>query len=163
MNNEIGVRVALLADTHGEIDARIVAEVARCDYAVHAGDIGAAAVLCALVPRSGVVIAVRGNNDVPAKWPAADRPLLHTLTDEATLPLPGGLLAVGARPPRWRTRDAARRVAYALSRGARRGVWTQPSPYHRPLAYTVDHQSRRGGQDADIRRPVIGHHRCRCR
>src|SRR3569623_1432086 len=94
MKNQDSVRVALLADTHGDLDARIAKEVGRCDYAVHAGDIGRAAVLRALAPRSGVVIAVRGNNDVTEKWPSADRLLLQSLPDDATLPLPGGDLVV---------------------------------------------------------------------
>src|SRR3569623_1184988 len=94
MKNRNSVHVALLADTHGELDARIAEEVGRCDCVVHAGDIGAASVLRSLAPRSGVVIAVRGNNDVAEKWPSADRLLLQSLPDEATLPLPGGDLVV---------------------------------------------------------------------
>lgn len=88
-----GTRVALIADTHGELDARVAEEVARCDYAVHAGDVGAAAVLDALRPRRGV-LAVRGNNDTEDKWPPGDHAVLHTLADDGVLELPGGRLAV---------------------------------------------------------------------
>lgn len=88
------LRVAILSDTHGELDARIVEQVARCDYAVHAGDVGNAAVLAALTPRQGAVLAVRGNNDIPVKWPRADRSVLEMLPDSLTLELPGGVLAV---------------------------------------------------------------------
>lgn len=88
------VRVAILSDTHGVLDARIAAKVSQCDYAVHAGDIGNAAVLAALRPRSGQVLAVRGNNDTAAKWPTADHALLAGLPDCALLELPGGILAV---------------------------------------------------------------------
>lgn len=118
MKNRDSVRVALLADTHGELDARIAEEVGRCDYAVHAGDIGAAAVLRALAPRSGVVIAVRGNNDVVEKWPGADRLLLQGLPDEATLPLPGGDLVVthGHRAGAPATRHAALRERFPAAR-----------------------------------------------
>ncbi|HEY9199404.1 MAG TPA: metallophosphoesterase family protein, partial [Gammaproteobacteria bacterium] len=88
------LRVAILSDTHGELDARIAEQVARCDYAVHAGDVGNAAVLAALHPRLGEVLAVRGNNDIPAKWPRAERAVLETLPESRTLDLPGGVLAV---------------------------------------------------------------------
>ena len=88
------LQVALLSDTHGVLDARIAARVADCDYAVHAGDIGNSAVLNALRPRTCQVIAVRGNNDIPAKWPRDDRLLLQTLPETARLELPGGSLAV---------------------------------------------------------------------
>ena len=87
------VRVAILSDTHGVVDERIAALVRDCDYAVHAGDILGAAVLAALQPRRAV-IAVRGNNDVPFKWPPAEHAVLRTLPQDARLELPGGMLAV---------------------------------------------------------------------
>jgi hypothetical protein len=87
------VRVALLADTHGTLDGRIAAEVSRCDYAVHAGDVGNARVLADLRPRLDLV-AVRGNNDIPAKWPREDQTLLAALPATASLTLPGGTLVV---------------------------------------------------------------------
>lgn len=85
--------IAIVSDTHGRLDARIAALVRDCDYAVHAGDILGAAVLAALQPRLAV-LAVRGNNDVPHKWPPADAGLLSSLPLEAELALPGGILAV---------------------------------------------------------------------
>lgn len=87
------VRVALLSDTHGTLDARVAAEIAACDYAVHAGDIGNAGVLAALQPRRDLV-AVRGNNDTAAKWPREDEELLASLPTTGCLALPGGTLAV---------------------------------------------------------------------
>lgn len=87
------MRVALLADTHGTVDARVAAEVAGCDYAVHAGDVGNAQVLAALQPRRGLV-AVRGNNDIAAKWPREDEDVLVSLPTTGSLALPGGDLAV---------------------------------------------------------------------
>ena len=89
-----GARVALLSDTHGTVDSRIAERVADCDVAVHAGDIGNASVLAGLQPRSGRVVAVRGNNDLPAKWPLSDSALLSQLPDKAELTLPGGSLVV---------------------------------------------------------------------
>ncbi len=93
-DSETIIRVALLSDTHGELDARVADVVAACDYAVHAGDVGSAAVLRALKPRQRLVIAVRGNNDTQETWPAADRLILKTLPYEGTLDLPGGHVSV---------------------------------------------------------------------
>jgi putative phosphoesterase len=88
------LKVAILSDTHGVLDPRIAELVQGCDQAVHAGDIGNATVLELLRPRGGQVAAVRGNNDLPSKWPADHRPLLDTLPERTVLTLPGGLLAV---------------------------------------------------------------------
>lgn len=86
--------VAVIADTHGKLDPRVGDAVARCDLAVHAGDVGAAGVLQALRPRRGEVLAVRGNNDVAAKWPPGEVDVLESLPWEASWPLPGGELMV---------------------------------------------------------------------
>ncbi|EIC21398.1 metallophosphoesterase family protein [Thiorhodovibrio frisius] len=88
------LRVALLADTHGQIDPRILALVADCDMAVHGGDIGSVAVLASLQPKLGQVYAVRGNNDVHRDWPVADQALLERIPGRAQVDLPGGLLVV---------------------------------------------------------------------
>ena len=84
----------MVSDTHGYLDPRIVRAVNHCDYVLHAGDIGCAAVLAALQPRCGEVIAVLGNNDSADKWPARDRAILPSLSEKAELRLPGGLLVV---------------------------------------------------------------------
>lgn len=88
------MRVLLLGDTHGALDARVLALARRCDLAVHAGDVGNAEVLQALQAACGAVLAVRGNNDVPAKWPAAQLVTLRALAATLRLDLPGGVLAV---------------------------------------------------------------------
>nr|WP_207187958.1 metallophosphoesterase family protein [Thiorhodovibrio winogradskyi] len=88
------MRVALLADTHGQVDARVLALVAECDIAIHGGDIGSVAVLASLQPRLGQVYAVRGNNDVYRKWPAEEQSLLERIPERAQVELPGGLLVV---------------------------------------------------------------------
>jgi hypothetical protein len=118
------VRVALVSDTHGVLDPRIAEVVRGCDFAVHAGDIGNGGVLEALAPRRSLV-AVTGNNDVPAKWPEGERALLAALPAEAGLDLPGGRLVVvhgdrvnpaGRRHARLRRRYAdARLVVYGHS------------------------------------------------
>ena len=86
-------RVGILSDTHGRLDPGVLAWLAGCDVIVHAGDVGAAAVLEALAATGAEVRAVRGNNDVPAKWPAPHEPL-HALPLEDHLALPGGELVV---------------------------------------------------------------------
>jgi len=88
------IRVALLADTHGQLDPRIDALVRGCDVAVHGGDIGNAGILARLQPLSGRVYAVRGNNDVPRKWPEHERRLLDDLPLQTTVQLPGGSLVI---------------------------------------------------------------------
>lgn len=67
------MRVLLLSDTHGVLDARIAALADCCDIVVHAGDVGSAQVLRRLRAVCPRVVAVRGNNDVAAKWLASDQ------------------------------------------------------------------------------------------
>ena len=63
-----GVRVLIVADTHGHLDLRVAAFAADCDVVVHAGDVGADEVLDRLASGGAAVHAVRGNNDVESKW-----------------------------------------------------------------------------------------------
>lgn len=86
------MRVLLLSDTHGALDARIAALARTCDLAVHAGDVGSAGVLAELRDACPQVIAVRGNNDVPAKWPRDQHMELAALGTQAAIDLPGGVL-----------------------------------------------------------------------
>ena len=129
-------RVALLSDTHGSVDPRIAERVADCDLAVHAGDIGNASVFADLQPRSGRVIAVRGNNDEPPKWPSSDAALLSQIPDLIELELCGGVLVVlhgdrvraSVRHEKLRRRfPAARAVLYGHSH--RLVIDTDASPW----------------------------------
>lgn len=86
------LRIALVADTHGFVDPRIVEVVNACDVVVHAGDVGSREVLDAMRPRDREVHTVRGNNDTAEKWPAHDRKTLQRLPDHVRLALPGGTL-----------------------------------------------------------------------
>ncbi len=88
------IRVALVSDTHGELDERIAALVSDCDLAVHAGDVGDANVLDGLQANGAAVVAVRGNNDTRAKWPRSQHAVLARLAEQASVSLPGGLLVV---------------------------------------------------------------------
>lgn len=88
------MRVAIVSDSHGVLDERIAAWISGCDLAVHGGDIGSASVLDALGHRVARVIAVLGNNDVPAKWLPAEIGVLTRIPSQAEIELPGGCLAV---------------------------------------------------------------------
>ena len=102
-------RVLLLADTHGHLDERVATIAPGCDWIVHAGDIGGAGILERLGVAGAGVVAIVGNNDDAAHWPAADLPLLATLPEQASIELPGGRLDVvhGHRQP---ARDRHRRL-----------------------------------------------------
>ena len=68
MNSSKAVRVGLISDTHGLLRREAWAFAGGCDYIIHGGDIGSAAILdelSALAP----LIAVKGNNDRQA-WAA---------------------------------------------------------------------------------------------
>lgn len=117
------MRILLLADTHGVLDARIAELAQDCRLALHAGDVGSDEVLDRLAAASGRVLAVRGNNDIPGKWRGAAATLAG-LPEQLTVPLPGGLLTIehghrqGAarRHPRLRAAHGdARAVLYGHS------------------------------------------------
>jgi len=55
-------RIAVISDTHGLIDRRVLELCAGADHIIHAGDVGAAAVLEALASLAPLT-AVRGNRD----------------------------------------------------------------------------------------------------
>jgi len=112
------LRIAIVSDTHGHVDPRIRELVEGCDCVVHAGDIGNAGVLQDLRPRSGHIVAVRGNNDVPGAWPSDDRCVLGDLPAEADLELPGGRLVVvhGHRAGPVVTRHVRLREKYPFAR-----------------------------------------------
>jgi putative phosphoesterase len=88
------LRLAILSDTHGQVDDRVLAVVAGCDIAIHGGDVGNAQILRRLQPSTGRVVAVYGNNDTQRKWPLAEHDLLACLPPEASLELPGGTLCL---------------------------------------------------------------------
>lgn len=118
-DTDLPLRIAIVSDTHGAPDPRIVSQVRRCDFAVHAGDVGGSAALTDLRPQRAPLVAVRGNNDVPEKWPAAERDVLETLPEQAELVLPGGTLVVvhghRAGPPRTRHAQLRRRFGAAAA------------------------------------------------
>lgn len=88
------LRVAILSDTHGDLDARVEHLVTTCDLAIHGGDIGNADILARMQPGLGRVFAVFGNNDVSRQWPERDHDLLRQLPEWVEIALPGGSLVV---------------------------------------------------------------------
>ncbi len=109
--------VAILGDTHGRVDHRVIEVVAGCDLALHAGDVGGAGVLHSLQPRGGRVVAVAGNNDIPGKWPAADEELLTHLPQVTELTLPGGtLILIHGHQTQARGRHARLRACFPQAR-----------------------------------------------
>ena len=88
------LRIAVISDTHGFVDARIIKVVSTCNVVIHAGDIGAASVIQALEPVDGQIFAVTGNNDVESKWPNSDRCVLASLPSSYEILLPVGTIAV---------------------------------------------------------------------
>lgn len=110
------MRVAILSDTHGALDPRILTVIATCNLAVHGGDIGDGAVLDVirrqLAHQGGQLHAVRGNNDVPDKWPESHRSRLTELPAHLEIDLPGGSLAVihGHQVPARGRHDRLRRL-----------------------------------------------------
>jgi putative phosphoesterase len=123
------MRILLVSDTHGFIDPRILRLAEGCVLAVHAGDIVGANVIQELQAVTSNVISVRGNNDVPGKWPAAERGLLHAIPEEQLIDLPGGSLAVVHGHRVWNCRDRHRRLR-ALYPQARAVVYGHS---HRPV------------------------------
>ncbi|MDE0308309.1 MAG: metallophosphoesterase family protein [Acidiferrobacterales bacterium] len=88
------MKVAVLSDTHGLVDPRIGEIVSESTLAVHAGDIGSAAVLNELSPKIGRVMAVRGNNDITANWHADDAHLLEFIPSVQHILLTSGTITV---------------------------------------------------------------------
>jgi len=56
------LRVGLISDTHGLLRPQARAFLVGCDYIVHGGDIGSAAILDELAALAPLIV-VRGNND----------------------------------------------------------------------------------------------------
>jgi uncharacterized protein len=68
MSAQNALRVCLISDTHGLLRPEARAFAGGCDYIIHGGDIGSAAILDELSAMAPL-IAVKGNNDRQA-WAA---------------------------------------------------------------------------------------------
>ncbi|MGE0485835.1 MAG: metallophosphoesterase family protein [Gammaproteobacteria bacterium] len=110
-------RVALLADTHGALAPDLVDGLTGADLVVHAGDVGAAAVLD-ILGTIAPTLAVLGNNDTPAKWRASEHARLAALPAALAVELAGGLLVVvhGHQWPRADVRHDRLRAGWPAAR-----------------------------------------------
>jgi uncharacterized protein len=129
-------RIALVADSHGQVRASLLRRLAGVDLIVHAGDLGARAVLSDL---EGIapLCAIAGNNDTPGKWPAGEAAICSDLPAVFRIVLKGGdLIAIhGHQFPQVATRHARLRAAFPDARcivyghSHRRCVDTNTSPW----------------------------------
>lgn len=92
--NEDSIRFAIVSDTHDSIHSEIVELVSECDAAIHGGDICSSADLYALRPKSGLVFAVAGNNDVASKWIGADINVVESLPTHHSIVLNSGTISI---------------------------------------------------------------------
>lgn len=97
------MKIAIISDTHGHLDARIAEAIADCEVIVHGGDVGPG-VAQALERLPGRKVIVRGNNDpADAPWP-----------ESADVPLPGGTLVVN-HGDRWPAKTRLSRLRREFS------------------------------------------------
>ena len=94
MNMLSHTRIGIISDTHGYLDPRIAEVIEGCDLGIHAGDIMGHHILKQMQPRSGDVIAVRGNNDNESVWSPEEHAALKPLDHVASIKLQGGTLVV---------------------------------------------------------------------
>lgn len=112
-------RIALLSDSHGLLVPALLdrLQAATPDLLVHAGDLGARAVMRAL---RGIapLYAVAGNNDTARQWPAGEAALCAALPEVFSLSLAGGALVVihGHQFPAVATRHARLRARFPEAR-----------------------------------------------
>ncbi len=88
------LNVAVVSDTHGRLAPDVASVVSLCDAVIHAGDICGAGVLQELERLCPVVIAVAGNNDMPALWMPEEREVVAALPEVAVVRAPGGEIVV---------------------------------------------------------------------
>ena len=88
------LRIAIISDTHGQIDENIANVIKGCDRVIHAGDICGAHVLEKLRELCPEVSAVAGNNDASGLWPVEQTHVVVALPQQMEIQLPGGTIAV---------------------------------------------------------------------
>ena len=106
-------RIALLSDSHGQLAAPLIEQLAGVDLIVHAGDLGAGAVLRTL-ESIAPVCAIAGNNDTAGQWPAGEAEICAQLPAVFRVELDGGVLVAihGHQFPAVATRHARLRAAF---------------------------------------------------
>lgn len=87
-------RIAIISDTHGHIDPKIINVIKDCDQIIHAGDICGAHILEELQEIHDDITAVCGNNDRAELWHCDEAHVVNAIPDVAELKLPGGILMI---------------------------------------------------------------------
>lgn len=87
-------KIAILSDTHEELDERVIDLIKNCDLAIHAGDIGSRSVLEKIQSKSDHIIAVCGNNDKAYLWELKDWDLVKNLPQKIELLFSSGSIAI---------------------------------------------------------------------
>ena len=123
------MRVALVSDSHGFVEPRVIEAVRTCHCVAHAGDVGSDGVLDAL-RAGGKVYAVRGNNDLPSRWPGEGAGPGRT-APRARARFTGWAPGGGARRSSASGRAASCAVARLVSCFPRHRLRPQPSPRDR--------------------------------
>lgn len=106
----MAVRVGILSDTHGVIDADVLSCLSDCAILLHAGDIGPGVLDTLRSETSAEVLAVAGNNDIAGKWPREQHGELAALEESLTIKLPGGVVAMEHGHRIWDTRNYHKRL-----------------------------------------------------
>jgi putative phosphoesterase len=123
------LRVAVVSDTHANLDQRVAEVAAGCDAVIHAGDICAASVLDELKQVNDHVVAIAGNNDHAALWPIDDSAVVNNLPAIAHISVPGGLIMVehghrfGNNPDHGELRAAHPEARMVIYGHTHRQVW----------------------------------------
>ncbi len=112
-------RIALLSDSHGRVLPSVLARLGELevDLVVHAGDLGAKAVIRALRALAPLC-AVAGNNDTPGQWPDGEASVCLALPEALSIELAGGTLVVihGHQFPVVANRHARLRATFPTAR-----------------------------------------------
>ncbi|VAW68372.1 hypothetical protein MNBD_GAMMA09-2232 [hydrothermal vent metagenome] len=112
------LKIAIISDTHGEINADILNAIKGCDQVIHAGDICGAHVLEQLKEHFEHITAVTGNNDAPGLWAESETAIVSALPAIAEIELPGGTVVIehGHKHGMHQPEHSSLRVAYPHAR-----------------------------------------------
>jgi putative phosphoesterase len=94
LRNHGDLLITILSDTHGVVHPEVNRLATESDVVLHAGDIIGSQVLETLHPRLGVVISVRGNNDLPFIWESHEHGVLDQIPDVAIIQCQGGVISM---------------------------------------------------------------------
>ncbi len=91
------IRIGVLSDTHGLLRPEVLSFLAGSNHVVHAGDVGAAAILARLATIAPLT-AVRGNNDADA-WALDLQETARLTAGEVSIHVTHQVSALAVDPP----------------------------------------------------------------